>query len=107
MGGARKLMRRYFLPLFDLGGDFAALGPVGRCEEALFISFTTTSVLLTALLSNHVLLAVARSAGSNKLSLPGLLRKFNLRTCGCEEAAFCCGGGLGGATCLPSLGFWS
>ena len=49
MGGARKLMRRYFLPLFDLGGDFAALGPVGRCEEPLFLSFTITFVLLTAL----------------------------------------------------------
>jgi hypothetical protein len=31
------------------GGDFAALGPVGRCEEALFLSFTITFVLLTAL----------------------------------------------------------
>ena len=118
MGGARKLMRRYFLPLFDLGGDFAALGPVGRCEEALFLSFTITFVLLTAPLSNHALLAAVRSAGSNKSPfLPGLLRKFNLRSCGCGEAAFFCGGGLdgggelggGGASfsLASSLGLWS
>ena len=106
MGGARKPMRRYFLAFF-WGGGFAALGTVVHFKEALFLSSTITFVLLTALLSNHVLLAAVRSAGSNKLSLPGLLRKFNLRTCGCEEAAFCCGGGLGGASCLPSLGFWS
>jgi uncharacterized membrane protein YgcG len=115
MGGARKPMRRYFLAFF-LGGGFAALGPVVRFTEALFLSSTITFVLLTALLSNHVLLAAVRSAGSNKLSLPGLLRKFNLRRCGCGEAAFCCGGGLGGGGELggggassfwPSLGLWS
>ncbi len=95
MGGARKLMRRYFPPLFLLGGDFAALGPVGRFKEALFLSSTITFVLLTAPLSNHVLLAAVRSAGSNKSPfLPGLLRKFNLRSCGCGEAAFFCCGGL-------------
>ena len=48
MGGARKLMRRYFLALV-LGGDFAALGPVVRFKEALFLSSTITFVLLTAL----------------------------------------------------------
>ncbi len=110
-------MRRYFLALV-LGGDFAALGPVGRCEEALFLSLTITFVLLTAPLSNQVLLAAVRSAGSNKSPfLPGLLRKFNLRSCGCGEAAFFCGGGLdgggelggGGASfsLASSLGLWS